>query len=192
MKYIKITRDDGGVSIMGLVPQSINNVKIKRIIRVGENTHLMASDGVEFVLSFIDFEAGNYPVSWSVQFADETKEIDKYKEANTEFTVIESSPISFSNIPKDRTFRKAWETSADTISVNMSKAKEIYKNKLREMRKPPLEALDVEFMLALEKGNSTKDIVERKQALRDVTDHQAIEAATTPEELKQVIREILK
>jgi hypothetical protein len=55
------------------------------------------------------------------------------------------------------------------IKINLDKAKEIQKDKLREVRKPLLEKLDVDFVRALEFGNDTASIAAQKQALRDVT-----------------------
>ena len=74
------------------------------------------------------------------------------------------------------------------IKVNMTKAREIKRDQLRAERKPLLEQLDVEFMRAQEQGDQAKadEIAARKQALRDVTDDPAIDAATTPDELKAV------
>lgn len=97
-----------------------------------------------------------------------------------------------SEIPTDRTFRNAWEDNAG-IKVNMLKAREIHKNRLRAMRKPKFEVLDVEYMTADEVGNSSlkAQIVEKKKALRDVTIDPRIESAQTPEELKAAIPNIL-
>ena len=55
------------------------------------------------------------------------------------------------------------------IKINVDKAKEIQKDKMREVRKPLLEKLDVDFVRALELGNDTEEIKSQKQALRDVT-----------------------
>lgn len=68
------------------------------------------------------------------------------------------------------------------IKVNIVKAKEITKDKLREERKPLLEALDVEFIKAQETGADTSDIVAKKQALRDAPAQ--VDSMTTIEELK--------
>ena len=97
------------------------------------------------------------------------------------------------SIPTDRIFRNAWEDN-DGIKVNMPKAREIHKNKLRELRKPLLEALDMDYMRADEQNDQAKknEIATKKQALRDVTDDKAIESAQTPEQLKAVIPDILK
>lgn len=79
------------------------------------------------------------------------------------------------------------------IKIDMDKAKEIHKNKLREMRAPKLAKLDVDFMRAAEANNPElqAEIAAKKQALRDVTKDQAIESAQTPEELKAVIPSVL-
>lgn len=55
------------------------------------------------------------------------------------------------------------------IKINIDKAKEIQKDKIRQVRKPILEKLDVDFVRALEVGGDTASIAAQKQALRDVT-----------------------
>ena len=56
-----------------------------------------------------------------------------------------------------------------SIIINLDKAKEIHKDKIREVRKRLLEKLDVDFVRALELGTDTEEIKSQKQALRDVT-----------------------
>ena len=75
------------------------------------------------------------------------------------------------------------------ITVNMDKARDIKKDMIRAERKAKLEALDVEFMRAVEAGDTAARavIAAKKQALRDATDDPAIAAATTPDELKAVV-----
>ena len=70
------------------------------------------------------------------------------------------------------------------INVNMTKARDIHRDKVRQARNPLLAAKDVEFQRALETGANTAEIVAAKQALRDAPTSAAIEAATTPDELK--------
>ena len=55
------------------------------------------------------------------------------------------------------------------VSVNMTKAKAITKDRLRADRKPLLEAQDILFMKAQEAGSDTSAIVTEKQRLRDIT-----------------------
>jgi hypothetical protein len=87
-------------------------------------------------------------------------------------------------VPANRDFRGAWALNGSVISEDMDKAKEIFKDKIREVRKPLLEAKDVELMKALEEGNSTTAIASAKNALRDATDASAIADASTIDELK--------
>jgi hypothetical protein len=68
------------------------------------------------------------------------------------------------------------------IHVNIDKAKDITKDKLRAERKPLLEALDVEFIKAQEQGTDTSAIVAEKQRLRDIT--KTVDSMTTVEQLK--------
>ena len=70
------------------------------------------------------------------------------------------------------------------IKTDMTKAKEIHKNRIREARKPKLAALDIEFQKALETSADTTSIVSKKKALRDAPANAAIDAAKTPDELK--------
>ena len=69
------------------------------------------------------------------------------------------------------------------IQVNINKAKDITKDKLRAERKPLLEALDVEYIKAQETGADTLAIVAEKQRLRDIT--KTVDNMNTVEELKQ-------
>lgn len=55
------------------------------------------------------------------------------------------------------------------IVINLLKAKEITKERLRFERKPLLEAQDIAFQRALENGSDTTAIVAEKQRLRDIT-----------------------
>jgi len=71
------------------------------------------------------------------------------------------------------------------IQVNIAKAKDITKDKLREERKPLLEKLDVDFQRALEAGADTTAIIAKKQALRDATNQ--VNTMNTVEELKLAI-----
>lgn len=68
------------------------------------------------------------------------------------------------------------------ITVNIDKAKDITKDRLRKERKPLLEQTDIDFMRALEVGQDTSAIVVEKQRLRDITNQ--VDSMTTVEELK--------
>jgi len=68
------------------------------------------------------------------------------------------------------------------IQVNITKAKEITKDRLREERKPLLEEQDILFQKAQETNADTTAIVAEKQRLRDITNQ--VDNMTTVEELK--------
>ena len=70
------------------------------------------------------------------------------------------------------------------FGIDMAKAREIHKAKIREARTPKLAELDIEFQKALETGASTTDIVAKKQALRDAPADSGIASASDADALK--------
>jgi hypothetical protein len=68
------------------------------------------------------------------------------------------------------------------IIIDIDKAKDITKNRLRQEREPLLLAQDVAFQRALEINADTSAIVAEKQRLRDITT--LVDTANTVEELK--------
>ena len=68
------------------------------------------------------------------------------------------------------------------ITINLDKAKDITKERLRQERKPLLEAEDIKFMQAQESGSDTNAIVAEKVRLRDIT--KSVDPCKTTDELK--------
>lgn len=70
----------------------------------------------------------------------------------------------------------------------MSKARAIWRDKIRTARTPVLKNLDAAYMKALESGDTVlqQDIAAQKQMLRDATEMPEIDQATTPEQLAGV------
>ena len=97
---------------------------------------------------------------------------------------IDASTVS--SKPSDRHFRNAWAISGKVIAEDMTKAKEIFKAKVREARSPLLEAEDVVYMKAMEADDSTAktNSVNKKKALRDAPAASAITTADTIAKLK--------
>ena len=97
-----------------------------------------------------------------------------------------SIDASTATVPSDRHFRGAWSLSGKVISEDMTKAKEIFKDKIREVRQPLLEAEDVVYMKALEADDASAKTasVKKKKALRDAPAAQAITDADTIAKLK--------
>ena len=98
---------------------------------------------------------------------------------------VDSSTVS---VPSDRHFRGAWVVDADkkVISEDMTEAKKIFQDKIREVRKPLLEAEDVVYMKALEADDASAKTasVAKKKALRDAPAASAISNADTIAKLK--------
>ena len=70
------------------------------------------------------------------------------------------------------------------ITINIDKAKKIWKDKIRNARKLKLEELDIQYIRALESSADTSDIVTKKQELRDFP--AKVDSATTTDEIKAV------
>jgi len=93
---------------------------------------------------------------------------------------------SSATVPSDRHFRGAWSLSGSVISEDMTAAKAIFKDKIREVRGPLLEAEDVVYMKALEADDADAKAasVTKKAALRDAPAASAITNADTIAKLK--------
>lgn len=93
--------------------------------------------------------------------------------------------VDSADLPEDdNDFFDAWEMDANSVSVNLDKAKEITKRRLRAEREPLLAAQDVAFQRALETGADTAAIVAEKQRLRDVTS--LVDSCESTEQLRAV------
>ena len=90
--------------------------------------------------------------------------------------------VDQNSLPRDNDFYDAWEMDDSSVTVNLAKAKELTKNRLRQERTPLLAAQDVAFQRALETGADTTAIVAEKQRLRDIT--LLADSATTLDELR--------
>ena len=93
---------------------------------------------------------------------------------------------STATIPSDRHFRNAWKLSGSVMAEDMTAAKVIFKDKIREVRKPLLEAEDVTYMKAMEADDASAKTasVAKKKALRDAPAATAIENADNIAKLK--------
>ena len=93
---------------------------------------------------------------------------------------------STATVPSDRHFRGAWSLDGTVISEDVTAAKVIFKDKIREVRAPLLEAEDVVYMKALEADDADAKTasVAKKKALRDAPAASAITSADTIAKLK--------
>ena len=99
--------------------------------------------------------------------------------------VIAATP---STMPSDRHFRNAWvfDSAQSAITEDITAAKVIFKDKIREVRLPLLEAEDVAFMKALEVADSDARVASqtKKVNLRNAPQAAAIIGADTIDKLK--------
>jgi len=93
---------------------------------------------------------------------------------------------STATVPSDRHFRGAWTLSGNVISEDLDAAKVIFKDKIREVRAPLLEAEDVVYMKALEADDADAKAasVTKKTNLRNAPAASAITSASSISALK--------
>lgn len=90
------------------------------------------------------------------------------------------------DIPSDRAFREAWsvDTENSVITVDLEKAKDLWREKIRDARKSKFTELDAEYMKALETNGDTSLIISEKQNLRNAPNDENINSANSVEALK--------
>lgn len=113
------------------------------------------------------------------------KEIEKWNSTHPG-QYVSHTEIDEEQVPQDRYFRNAWKTD---LKVDMTKARDIHRDKLRALRAPKFVILDIAYQLADEQGDvAAKQVIAvKKQALRDVPTDPAIDMASTPADLKAVL-----
>jgi hypothetical protein len=173
---VAVSRVDGGVTVLRVIETEYDrDGEVTRRVDVtpeyvdGLIAKYVAADRPEIERQWV---GGQMPVSWRFVPND-------YVDENT-----------------DRYFRNAWKDTPGRgkPDVDMPKAREVHRQKLRRLRIPLMDVLDVEYQKADERGDQQgkRDIAGKKQALRDVTADPRIDAAQTPEELKAVLPEALR
>ena len=75
------------------------------------------------------------------------------------------------------------------ITIDINKAKEVWKDKIRQARTSVLAKLDIDFIKAQEQGNDTASIVADKNTLRDLPSQ--VDTANSIEEIKAVWNNML-
>jgi hypothetical protein len=75
------------------------------------------------------------------------------------------------------------------ITIDINKAKEVWKDKIRQARTSALAKLDIDFIKAQEQGLDTSTIVATKQTLRDLPSQ--VDTANSIEEIKAVWNSLL-
>ncbi len=111
---------------------------------------------------------------------------EEFAQQNPGATIVDQATL-----PKTREFRDAWTVNG---TIDVEKAKEVWKNKIRSTRNKRLQDLDIEWMKAMEKGQTTiaSAISADKQVLRDITKSEELTKAKTVEEIKAFWPKILE
>jgi hypothetical protein len=91
-------------------------------------------------------------------------------------------------VPTDRTFRDAWVLSNGKPQVDMAKARDIHRYRIRRKRKAFFRDLDARQLRAVVagQGDAIANIEAAKQALGEAPADPGIDAARIPDELKSV------
>ena len=119
----------------------------------------------------------------------QNKDIPKLSDGSTRQSWI----IEGEETLKLKHLRTAWKINdSGQLYFDRNKAQELKKEQFRALRKPLLEKLDVQFMRALEAGNTSElpNIAAKKQTLRDITNIN-FDTYDTPQKLHEFIPDIL-
>lgn len=200
-KRIVYTKGDGGVCIVTPAAKARASVMVtaeaRECIRIKEGDpikDLPTGDVDSSMRSLseqgitgknVDVEVVATPVEYRYETDEEFIERIRLMDIPSDAAGV--AVIDASSLPKNREFRNAWEHDGlGVVSVNLSKARQIHRQRIRQAREPLLSALDIAFMRALGcRDQAEADAVEAKrQSLRDATDDPAIDAARTTDELK--------
>lgn len=92
--------------------------------------------------------------------------------------------VDLDSLPENHDFFNAWEIDGNGVKVNIEKAKEITRQRIRNERAPLLTQQDVAFQRAIESNSDFAAIVLEKQRLRDLT--KQVDVANTLDELRAI------
>mgnify|MGYP003134815629 CR=1 FL=1 len=102
--------------------------------------------------------------------------------------------VEVDTVESDRTFRNAWVTEkGKSTEVDLAKAKDIAKDKVRQARTPKFQELDIAYQRADEAGDSDAKtaVATKKQTARDATANTKITNADSVANLKTGMNEVI-
>ena len=102
--------------------------------------------------------------------------------------------VEVDTVESDRTFRNAWVTEkGKSTEVDLAKAKDIAKDKVRQARTPKFQELDIAYQRADEAGDSDAKtaVATKKQTARDATADTKITNADSVANLKTGMNEVI-
>ena len=114
-----------------------------------------------------------------ISFAD-------YLRLNGPIVPYTCTPMDTTDLPRDRTFRNAWEKVGTKCEVNMLKARGIHIDRIRAVRNVELAKLDGPEQVAIRRSNTAEvtRIRALKDQLADIPQTFDLSVFTTPESLK--------
>lgn len=183
MKYYMLNRNDGGVDIMAVPAYAAKTNGVEEFVRYYGGKPCVLREGAWKPIEEIT------PAP-ELLFRTPDECMAKWTPARQAENTGEHVVIDVEDLPADRTYRGAWKKEGKSRVVHdMAKARDIHRNMLREKRAPLLATLDMQYMRADEAGDAAlkTSIASQKQALRDITTHPDIAAATTVDELKALV-----
>lgn len=200
MKKIIYARPDGSVEVF----TPAEGARLANFITFPDGSRLPNVVTTSYNVSSVTDNAAPLPVDqilrrWPVAGATadwaETEDefIERLRPKVVPVDALDVRVVTETEIPADRTFRGAWMLGPNGIEHDMDKAREIQKNRLRELRSPLFEPIERAQRTALANGDLTtaKDMEEQLQALRDVTADPSITTAQTVDELKAALPAVL-
>jgi len=200
MRYLH-TNDDGSVGVWATIPIKIireDSLEFKVLgVRRRKGRCYLYGGWANGLGEEIDVGDDSTDVSdlasdtlpgYTLVFPEFDKDILAKLHPDLQVRIVGSRPIVRKELMNDYTFRGAWIDTGTKIDVDMVKARDIWRDKMREARAPILADLDTQYLKADETADTQlkTTIVEQKQVLRDITAIPEIEAAETPEALKAI------
>lgn len=124
---------------------------------------------------------------------DVDEEIERIAAAHPELTFRFKGKMSETGIAINYFYKALVLDEDDNFAYDMAKARLVWKDLLRQLREPKLQELDVQYQLADEEGDAElkAEIVAKKRILRDCTANPAIAAATSLNDLRRTLPELL-
>lgn len=194
MRYA-ISTKTGAVWFMTMLPQAIIIEDVSYPVRycAGRLVADLPEASIEFLPCAVEDLQPDSASGAFLQFETPQNEIARWPDSMRD-QVVNVVAVTSKEIPQDRTFRNALTLSGGTVSHDIKKCRDIHREAMRSVRASKFAALDTEYMMADETGDSEKksQIAAAKQALRDVTKHPDIELAATVDALKAVWPDVLK
>jgi hypothetical protein len=124
---------------------------------------------------------------------DVDEEIEKISASDPSLTFKFKGKLSETGVAINFFYGALAVDEDDNLAYDMVKARNIWRNILRQLREPKLAALDLAYQRADESGNATlkAEIVAKKNILRDCTADPDIETATSLNDLRRTLPELL-